>query len=166
MRSQGWPARACAFAPCARPADAAPVTRAAPCFRKPRRLGALSCTSPLGESSLDFGSMRDPPLGWTASAAVFRMLGRIPRARQARASHSSIRALQSDRMTRTGRPEMEASGLTDEPRIFLSTLPAGRSERRVPLGGRVAAVVVFLAAAPVAEPSLAQVGALVPTYQS
>src|SRR5258706_3065344 len=166
MRSQGWPARACAFAPCARPADAAPVTRAAPCFRKPRRLGALSCTSPLGESSLDFGSMRDPPLGWTASAAVFRMLGRIPLARQARASHSSIRALQADRMTRTGRPEMEASGLTDEPRIFLSTLPAGRSERRLALVVVLASVVVFLAAAPFAKLPLAQIGAFIPIYES
>jgi len=61
---------------------------------------------------------------------------------------------------------MEASGLTDEPRIFLSTLPAGRSERRLALVVVLASVVVFLAAAPFAKLPLAQIGAFIPIYES
>ena len=61
---------------------------------------------------------------------------------------------------------MEAGGLTDEPRIFLSTLPAGRSERRLALVVVLASVVVFLAAAPFAKLPLAQIGAFIPIYES
>src|SRR5882724_3674774 len=93
------------------------------------------------------------------------MLGRIPRTRQAcataRRPGATIRPL-----TRTGRPEMEAGGLTDEPRIFLSTLPAGRSERRLGLAVVAVSVVVFLAAAPFAKLPLAQIGAFIPIYES
>src|SRR3979490_747370 len=61
---------------------------------------------------------------------------------------------------------MEASGLTDERRVFLSTLPAGRSERRLALVVVLASVVVFLAAAPFAKLPLAQIGAFIPIYES
>jgi len=57
---------------------------------------------------------------------------------------------------------MEAGGLTDEPRAFLSTLPAGRRARSLALAAVLASVVVFLAAAPFAKLPLAQIGAFIP----
>src|ERR1041385_8172673 len=61
---------------------------------------------------------------------------------------------------------MEASGLTDERRVFLSTLPAGRGERRLALAALLASAAVFLAAAPFAKLPLAQIGAFIPIYES
>src|SRR6266849_8046218 len=61
---------------------------------------------------------------------------------------------------------MEAGGLTDERRVFLSTLPAGRGERRLALAAVLASVAVFLAAAPFAKLPLAQIGAFIPIYES
>ena len=61
---------------------------------------------------------------------------------------------------------MEASGLTDERRVFLSTLPAGRCERRLALAAVLASAAVFLAAAPFAKLPLAQIGAFIPIYES
>src|SRR5882762_3918311 len=61
---------------------------------------------------------------------------------------------------------MEAGGLTDERRVFLSTLPAGRGARRLALAVVLASVVVFLAAAPFAKLPLAQIGAFIPIYES
>src|ERR1700704_6531717 len=61
---------------------------------------------------------------------------------------------------------MEASGLTDERRVFLSTLPAERGERRLALAAVLASVAVFLAAAPFAKLSLTQIGAFIPIYES
>src|SRR5882724_4607677 len=93
------------------------------------------------------------------------MLGRIPRTRQAcataRRPGATIRPL-----TRTGRPEMEAGGLTDERRVFLSTLPAERGEGRLALAVVITSVAVFLAAAPFAKLPLAQIGAFIPIYES
>jgi signal transduction histidine kinase len=61
---------------------------------------------------------------------------------------------------------MEASGLTDERQVFLSTLPAGRGERRLALAVVLASIAVFLAAAPFAKLPLAQIGAFIPIYES
>src|SRR5882762_9231969 len=61
---------------------------------------------------------------------------------------------------------MEASGLTDERRVFLSTLPAERGERRLALAAVLASVAVFLAAAPFAKLPLTQIGAFIPIYES
>jgi signal transduction histidine kinase len=61
---------------------------------------------------------------------------------------------------------MEANGLTDERRVFLSTLPAGRGARRLALVVVLASVAVFLAAAPFAKLPLAQIGAFIPIYES
>src|SRR5713101_480864 len=61
---------------------------------------------------------------------------------------------------------MEASELTDERRVFLSTLPAERGERRLALAAVLASVAVFLAAAPFAKMPLAQIGAFIPIYES
>jgi len=61
---------------------------------------------------------------------------------------------------------MEASGLTDERQVFLSTLPAGRDERRLALAAVLASVAVFVAAAPFAKAPLAQIGAFIPVYES
>jgi len=61
---------------------------------------------------------------------------------------------------------MEAGGLTDGRRVFLSTLPAGRGARRLALAVVLASVVVFLAAAPFAKLPLAQIGAFIPIYES
>ena len=58
------------------------------------------------------------------------------------------------------------SGLTDERRIFLSTLPAGRSERRLALAAVLVSVTVFIAAAPFAKVPLARIDAFIPIYQS
>jgi signal transduction histidine kinase len=56
--------------------------------------------------------------------------------------------------------------ITDDHRIFLSTLPAGRRDRR--LAGTVVLVsaVFFLAAAPFAKSPLVQVWAFIPLYES
>src|SRR5260221_4177769 len=61
---------------------------------------------------------------------------------------------------------MEAGGLTDEGRVFLSTLPAERGERRLALAVVITSVAVFLAAAPFAKLPLAQVPAFIPIYES
>src|SRR3981081_3304578 len=61
---------------------------------------------------------------------------------------------------------MEAGGLTDERRVFLSTLPAGRGARRLALVFGLASVALFLAAAPFAKLPLAQIGAFIPIYES
>src|SRR4029077_14535005 len=50
--------------------------------------------------------------------------------------------------------------------VFLSTLPAGRVDRRLALGVGVASIVIFLALAPFAKLPLAQVPAFMPLYQS
>src|SRR5256885_10468520 len=90
-RSQGWPARACAFTPCASPADAAPVTSAAPCFRKLRRPSAVSGASRFGAWPIDF-FMRALPGGMRALLR-FRMLGGKLLTRQARAGASASEVL-------------------------------------------------------------------------
>ena len=59
-----------------------------------------------------------------------------------------------------------AGELTDEHRIFLSTLPAGRGDRRLALTVVLVSVVVFLVAAPFAKVQLAQVWAFIPVYES
>jgi signal transduction histidine kinase len=56
--------------------------------------------------------------------------------------------------------------LTDEHRVFLSTLPAGFRQRRLALAVLVVSVAVFLAAAPFAKVPLAQIGAFIPIYES
>jgi signal transduction histidine kinase len=61
---------------------------------------------------------------------------------------------------------METSGLTDERGVFLSTLPAGRGERRLALAAVLVSIAVFLAAAPFAKLPLAQIGAFIPIYES
>jgi signal transduction histidine kinase len=50
--------------------------------------------------------------------------------------------------------------------IFLSTLPAGRTQRRLALGAALASVAIFLVTAPFAQLPLAQVPAFLPLYQS
>jgi len=50
--------------------------------------------------------------------------------------------------------------------IFLSTLPAGRSDRRLALAVAIASTAIFLAAAPFAKRPLAPVPAFLPLYQS
>src|SRR5438132_13042872 len=56
--------------------------------------------------------------------------------------------------------------LSDERRIFLSTLPPGRGERRLAWGVVLVSVAVFLALAPFAKLPLGQVWAFIPVYQS
>jgi membrane-associated sensor protein len=56
--------------------------------------------------------------------------------------------------------------LTDEHRVFLSTLPAGFRQRRLALAVLSVSVAVFLAAAPFAKVPLAQIGAFIPIYES
>ena len=58
------------------------------------------------------------------------------------------------------------SDMTDSGRIFLSTIPAGRRERRLTLGFVLVSVTVFLAAAPFAKAPLPPVPAFLPMYQS
>jgi signal transduction histidine kinase len=58
------------------------------------------------------------------------------------------------------------SELTDERRVFLSTLPAGRGERRLALAAVLVSVAVFLAAVPFAKVPLAQIWAFIPIYES
>ena len=59
-----------------------------------------------------------------------------------------------------------ASESSNEHRIFLSTLPAGRGERRIALAAVLVSVAVFIAAAPFAKVPLAQIPAFIPVYQS
>ena len=59
-----------------------------------------------------------------------------------------------------------ARDLTDEHRAFLSTLPAGRGERRLALGAVLVSFGVFVAAAPFAKVPLPPVWAFIPVYQS
>ena len=59
-----------------------------------------------------------------------------------------------------------AHELTDSSRIFLSTLPAGRSERRLALTVVLISIAIFAAAAPLAKVPLAQIPAFIPIYQS
>lgn len=59
-----------------------------------------------------------------------------------------------------------ASELTDERGTFLSTLPAGRHERRFALSVVVVSCVIFLTAAPFAKVPLVQVWAFIPIYES
>src|SRR5258708_6434044 len=61
---------------------------------------------------------------------------------------------------------MEADGLTDERRLFVSKLPAGRGGRQLAAAAVLASVAVFLAAAPFAKLPLAQIGAFIPIYES
>ena len=53
-----------------------------------------------------------------------------------------------------------------ERQLFLSTLPAGRGERRLALAVILASAVIFLAAMPFAKQPLGQVAAFIPLYQS
>ncbi len=59
-----------------------------------------------------------------------------------------------------------ARELTDERRVFLSTLPAGRRERRLALAVVLVSVAIFLAAVPFAKKPLGQVWAFIPIYES
>ncbi len=54
----------------------------------------------------------------------------------------------------------------EERKVFLSTLPAGRGERRLALAVVLASGAVFLIAVPVARVPLAPVWAFIPAYQS
>jgi signal transduction histidine kinase/ActR/RegA family two-component response regulator len=56
--------------------------------------------------------------------------------------------------------------MADECRVFLSTLPAGRGERRLALAVVLVSVVIFLTAAPFAKVKLAPVAAFIPIYES
>jgi signal transduction histidine kinase/CheY-like chemotaxis protein len=55
---------------------------------------------------------------------------------------------------------------TDGQWVFLSTLPAGRGERRLALAVVLISVVIFLTASPFAKVPLAPVGAFIPIYES
>lgn len=59
-----------------------------------------------------------------------------------------------------------ARGLTDDRRIFLSTLPAGRRARHLALAVVLVSVAIFIAVAPFAKMPLAPVWAFIPTYES
>lgn len=59
---------------------------------------------------------------------------------------------------------MEA--LTDDARVFLSTLPPERGQRRLALGVVVASIALFVAAVPFAKIQLPRIWAFVPIYQS
>jgi signal transduction histidine kinase/CheY-like chemotaxis protein len=54
----------------------------------------------------------------------------------------------------------------DSPRVFLSTLPAGRHERRLALAAVWVSVAIFFAAVPFAKVPLAQIWAFMPIYES
>jgi signal transduction histidine kinase len=56
--------------------------------------------------------------------------------------------------------------LTEERRVFLSTLPAGRFERRLSLGVVLLSTAIFLVAVPFAKVPLGQVWAFIPIYES
>ena len=55
---------------------------------------------------------------------------------------------------------------TDERQVFLSTLPAGRGERRLALAVALVSLGIFVAAVPFAKVPLGQVWAFIPIYQS
>ena len=59
-----------------------------------------------------------------------------------------------------------ASGLPDEARIFLATLPADRGERRLATAVVLVSAAIFVAVVPFAKQPLAQVPAFLPIYQS
>ncbi len=59
-----------------------------------------------------------------------------------------------------------AHELINERRVFLSTLPAGRGERRLAGAVVLVSLAVFIAAAPFAKMPLAQVWAFIPIYES
>ena len=54
----------------------------------------------------------------------------------------------------------------DSHRVFLSTLPAGRPERRLALAVVLVSVAIFFAAAPFAKVPLTQIWAFIPIYES
>ena len=56
--------------------------------------------------------------------------------------------------------------MADERRVFLSTLPAGRGERRLALAVVLVSTVIFITAAPFAKVRLAPVPAFIPIYES
>ncbi len=56
--------------------------------------------------------------------------------------------------------------MSDEQRVFLSTLPAGRRERRLALAVVLASLGVFVAAAPFARVPLTPVAAFIPIYEA
>jgi signal transduction histidine kinase len=58
------------------------------------------------------------------------------------------------------------SRLADERRVFLSTLPAERNERRLALGVVLISVAIFLCAVPFAKVPLTPIMAFIPIYQS
>src|SRR5438034_6144843 len=59
-----------------------------------------------------------------------------------------------------------ARELTDGRRVFLSTLPAGRGERRLALTVVLVSTAIFLAPVPFARMRLAQISAFIPIYES
>src|SRR2546428_8248756 len=59
-----------------------------------------------------------------------------------------------------------ASELTDGRLVFLSTLPAGRGERRLALTVVLVSAAIFLSAVPFAKMPLAQISAFIPIYES
>src|SRR5438034_8650587 len=59
-----------------------------------------------------------------------------------------------------------ARELTDGRRVFLSTLPAGRGERRLALTVVLVSTAIFLTAVPFAKMPLAQISAFIPIYES
>src|SRR2546422_11111828 len=59
-----------------------------------------------------------------------------------------------------------ARELTDGRLVFLSTLPAGRGERRLALTGVLVSPAIFLSAGPFAKIPLAQLWAFIPIYES
>ena len=65
-----------------------------------------------------------------------------------------------------GAPAPGASGENSQGHIFLSTLPAGHSERRVALGVVILSALIFVAAIPFVRVPLAKVPAFIPCYES
>src|SRR5881397_2210938 len=59
-----------------------------------------------------------------------------------------------------------ARELTDGRLVFLSTLPAGRGERRLALTVVLVSAAIFLTAVPFAKMPLAQISAFIPIYES
>src|SRR2546430_14330476 len=59
-----------------------------------------------------------------------------------------------------------ARELTDGRLVFLSTLPAGRGERRLALTVVLVSAAIFLSAVPFAKMPLAQISAFIPIYES
>src|SRR2546422_11417268 len=59
-----------------------------------------------------------------------------------------------------------ARELTDGRLVFLSTLPAGRGERRLALTVVLVSAAIFLSAVPFAKMPLAQLWAFIPIYES